>query len=458
MAAAPTPTASQIPPSSTANTNNSNLLTIIIDATTFTWTHRALARSAKDKALLSKNKPSAGPATLDDVISAVLTLANSFCCLNRENVVVVIGATEEGVGVLYPRKGGEGNLEEVVMGGGVGSGEGGGGNASVGGGGGGVCTERVDLGLLHDYVKLGVAELVNRAVERVERRVEQSEGITSAMEATTSTSTTIPTTENGGSGSIASAAQAPKKGAAIASALSLALCTINRFMVASHAGVSALANNASLSTRYKDDEGVLALIGSGGINDVSSSSTSSKQSHARGGNNAVSPRTLILQASPDRTSDYNALMNCAFASIKSEIVIDGCFIPSGMKEDETSSPYLQQLVDQTGGVYLSVPSGAAQIGGALSEVLLSVFLPPPNIRHGMNLPKLHNVDFRARCFESGESIDVAQICNQCLSIFKERPKEVCLTCGARVRMRNNGGSRSGNSSSSSSGMKKMKLK
>ncbi len=379
----------------------------------------------------------------------------------------MIGATEEGVGILYPRKGGEGSLEEVVMGGGVGCGGGGGGvgvgarggNAS----GGSVCTERVDLGLLHEYVKLGVAELVNRVVERVERRAVVPSEESVAMGATTYE-------KNGGNVGvgISSAVHAPKKGAAIASALSLALCNINRFMVASHAGVSALANNASLSSHYKDDEGVLALIGN---NDASSSSpsSSSKQSSHTSGKKSLSPRALIIQASPDRTSDYNALMNCAFASIKSEIVIDGCFIPSGMKDDETSSPYLQQLVDQTGGVYLSVPSGAAQIGGALSEVLLSVFLPPPNIRNGMNLPKLHNVDFRARCFETGERVDVAQICNQCLSIFKERPKEACLTCGARVRTRNNGGGGGRKSSSSrtsssisrsrsSSEMKKMKFK
>jgi transcription initiation factor TFIIH subunit 3 len=116
--------------------------------------------------------------------------------------------------------------------------------------------------------------------------------------------------------------------------------------------------------------------------------------------------------------------------------------------EATSSPYLQQLVDRTGGIYLSVPSGAAQVGGALSEVLISVFLPPPSVRQGMNLPKLHDVDFRARCFETGESVDVAQVCNQCLSIFKERPRESCLTCGALVRKK---------ASSSSGGIKRVKL-
>lgn len=397
-----------------------NLLAVIIDTTTFTWTHRSLARTARDKALAAKNpgKPtsSAGPATLDDVVTSVLALGASFSCLNRDNVLVVVGATEEEVAVLYPRKGGDGNMEEVVTGGGG------------AGGGGGERGERVDLGLLHDYVRLGVAELVNRAADRAERRKAAAQQHQQ---------------QGGENGGAPSPAQHVKKGAAIASALSLALCTINRFMVASHAGVSALANASSL--QRKDDEGVLALMGGGG------GSAGSKQTQQSSSSMLLSPRALIIQASSDRTSDYNALMNCAFAAKKSDVVIDGCFIPAGLHKDEDkTSPYLQQLVDQTRGVYLSVPSGAAQVGGALSEVLLSVFLPPPSVRGSMNLPKLHNVDFRARCFETGESIDVAQICNQCLSIFKERPKGSCLTCGAIIRRKK--------ASSGGGGTKKMKLR
>lgn len=327
----------------------------------------------------------------------------------------MIAATEDEVSVIYPRKGGEGNMEEVVMGGG------GGGNS------GGESGERVDTGLLSDYVRLGVAELVNRAAERAEKRAAAA----AAQQEQSNTQSTNNT---------------QKKGAAIASALSLALCTINRFMVASHAGVSALSNSSLL--QRKDDEGILALMGGD-----SSGSSSNAQNSTKG---VLSPRALILQASPDRTSDYNALMNCAFAANKSSVVIDGCFIPAGLKkDDDRDSPFLQQMVDQTNGVYLAVPSGSAQVGGALSEVLMSVFLPPPSIRGTMNLPKLHNVDFRARCFETGESIDVAQICNQCLSIFKDRPKQCCLTCGAKVRT---GGGKKAVSSSGNSGTKKMKLK
>jgi len=385
-----------------SSSSSPNLLTLILDITPSTWGQRKIIRSAKDKALAAKNKSSAGPATLmDDVLTAILALGVSFSCLNRDNALVVIAATEYEAAVIYPRKGGEGCMEDVVMGGSSGA-----------------CGERVDAGLLNDYLRLGVAELINRAAER-------SEKLNAEL----------------GNDKEKSQSSTPNKGAVIASALSIALCTINRFMVAHHAGVSALADT-SYSSQRKDDEGILALMG--GKSGSSKQQQQQAQNEARG---MLSSRALIIQASQDRTSDYNALMNCAFAANKSDIVIDGCFIPSGVQEDPKSSPFMEQIVDQTKGVYLSVPSGAAQVGGALSEVLMSVFLPPPNIRSNMNLPKLNNVDFRARCFETGESIDVAQICNQCLSIFKVKPKDRCLTCGAKVKKR----------SSSTGGSKRLKV-
>ena len=318
---------------------------------------------------------------------------SAFCALNRENVVVAVGVTETEVGVIYPRKGGEGGMDDVVN--------------SAG-------SERVDRGLMTDYVRLGVAELVNRAAERRDMMKRQSESSNNKMSSV-------------------------EEGVAIASALSLSLCIINRFMVASHAGVSALSD-ATTTYQRKDDEGVLALMGTGSQSSVQEPTQKS----------LLTPRTLIIQASPDRTSDYNALMNCAFAAHKQNVVIDGCFIPSDRKEDPTSSPYLEQIVHQTSGnasngIYLSVPKGPAQVNGALSEVLLSVFLPPVHMRKDMNLPKLTKVDFRARCFETGECIDIGKVCNQCLSIFKERPKERCWTCGAKVRLKKisdeNGGKR-----------------
>ena len=65
--------------------------------------------------------------------------------------------------------------------------------------------------------------------------------------------------------------------------------------------------------------------------------------------NAWSPRILLLQASEDRSRDYNAFMNCAFAAVKHNVVVDGCFVPSG--QGATSSAFLEQACDLTGGVF-----------------------------------------------------------------------------------------------------------
>jgi hypothetical protein len=155
-----------------------------------------------------------------------------LACTNRDNAFVVIAATEGGGGLIYPRKGGDGNMGEG------------------GGGGGGCGGERVDLGLLHDYVRLGVAEMVNRAADRAEANaVAAGSSSTSAAD---------------GDGVVGGGGGGGRRGAVIASALSMAMCSINRFMVASNArgGVLTLAD-ASASRRGEDAEGVLALMGRG---------------------------------------------------------------------------------------------------------------------------------------------------------------------------------------------------
>ena len=81
----------------------------------------------------------------------------------------------------------------------------------------------------------------------------------------------------------------------------------------------------------------------------------------------------------------------------------------------------------------SAPSGMAQVGGALTQVLLSVFLAPVPCRTVLNLPALNKVDFRARCFETGATVDQAFVCNLCLSIFRNRPSApYCPTCQAKI--------------------------
>jgi len=213
--------------------------------------------------------------------------------------------------------------------------------------------------------------------------------------------------------------------AAMASGFSISLCLINRFLVAANAGVSALQDTHVWNRGNADDEGVITAMSS-----LSSSNGGRKKSAKK--LRAWSPRILLVQASDDRPGDYNATMNCAFAAKKLQIVVDGCFIPK--LKGSKSSAFLEQTCDLTGGLFLA-PSGAAQANKALTEVLLSVFLPPRSCRGRLNLPAINKVDFRARSFDTGEIVDMAFVCEKCLSIFKNMPQGHCPTCGAVIRTR-----------------------
>ena len=214
---------------------------------------------------------------------------------------------------------------------------------------------------------------------------------------------------------------ASSRQAAMAAAFSTALCLVNRFLVATRSGGGVTALDGPRFLDRDDDEGVVALMGADG-------KSGKKKAAARRA--AWAPRILLIQASEDRSRDYNAFMNCAFAAAKHKVVVDGCFLTASHKS--SSSAFLEQACDLTGGVFLA-PSGAAQVDGALTEVLYSVFLAPLSCRHRLNLPALTKVDFRARCFETSESVDLAHVCNLCLSIFRQAPKTACPTCGAAVR-------------------------
>lgn len=213
--------------------------------------------------------------------------------------------------------------------------------------------------------------------------------------------------------------------AAMAAAFSKALCLVNRFLVAAQTGTGVSALQTEHYLNRVDDEGVIALMGS----------KAKKKNKAEAQQSAWSPRILFLQASQDRSRDYNAFMNCAFAAAKQHVVVDGCFLAAqgeSINNNATSSAFLEQAVDLTGGVFLA-PKPAAQVGGALTEVLFTVFLAPLPCRSALHLPGLSKVDFRARCFETGETVDQAFVCNQCLSIFQTMPKEAhCPTCRAAI--------------------------
>lgn len=342
------------------------LLVIIVDVSPTTWGERDLKRAANDKARLAAGKRSVGPATLQDALASVEAFAGAYASLEEDGIIMVIAVAGNECAVVYPRKN---ELHAFFTDGAA-----------------------LDSRRLKEGLTLGTAELVTRAAAKAEAAQEDS---SKKMESS----------------------------ASIAAALSLGVCSINRFLVASNSGVSALAN-ASPAMFKRDNGGgtVVSLV--------------SNENEGHGDTpSAWSPRILIVQASADRSRDYNAIMNCVFAASKYNIEINGCFIPSGISTDAKSSAFLEQACDRTNGVYLA-PSGAAQVGGALTEVLLSVFLPPPGSRPTLSLPAINKVDFRAQCFETGENVDMAFVCNQCLSIFKTKPNDFCPTCGADIKVTN----------------------
>jgi len=337
------------------------LTVLVIDVSPVAWGERDVQRSASDKARFAAGKRSMGPATVDEMLSAVQAFASAFASLERDAALLLVAVAGNHSAVVYPR---QDQLETFFT------------NLET----------KLDTRSIPTDLMEGVADLVASAARDANQAVVPLSGSQAAM----------------------------------ASAFSAALCLINRFFVAANSGVSALHDSHVWNRGNADDEGVLSAIGTGG-----KKKTSKK---AR----AWSPRILLIQASDDRPGDYNALMNCSFASKKLQIVVDGCFIPS--PSGSKSSSFLEQTCDLTGGLYLA-PSGAAQANRALTEVLLSVFLPPRSCRSRLNLPAMNKVDFRARSFDTGEIVDMAFVCEKCLSIFKHKPQGHCRTCGAEIRAR-----------------------
>lgn len=369
-----------------------SFLILIIDLTPVTWGQRNQDRKLSDKTRAAQNKRSVGPATLQEVLESLLSFLVAFTCCHRDNAAVVIGVAGGEAAVLYPRK----NRLENIM--------------SISS-----LEKSVDLVEMREGILLGVAELMSRSAEKC-----------------------------------------TSGGTSMAAALSLALCLVNRLFRLYSRGNDTISGGDDALLHRKQDDGILSLI-SNKMNKEGEGATkyaSEQRLAQRRARGMLSPRILIVQASEDCTVDYNSFMNCVFAANKNDVVIDGCFIASIAKDCSKTSTFLEQACDRTGGVF-SKPAGGAQIGGGLTEIFMTVFLPPLGIRKQLNLPKVSKVDFRSRCFETGASLDMGMVCNLCLSIFSEEPKGgYCLTCGAKICSKRRDGLSSTLSLSMSNGNKK----
>jgi hypothetical protein len=255
---------------------------VVIDVSPVVWGDRDLRRTASDRQRHAAGKSSTGPLILEELLSAVQAFSSAFMSLERDSALLLVAVAGSEVALVYPRKD---HLESFFT------------NSEM----------QMDTRKLQNDLIDGVSELVAKAAKQVGDPLQP---LSSSL-------------------------------ASMASAFSLSLCLINRFLVATNTGVSALHmhTNHSWDRGNTDDEGVIAAIGGGGKKKLNKKAK------------AWSPRVLMIQASDDRAGDYNAIMNCAFASVKHHIVVDGCFLRSDGKNN-ASSPFLEQTCDLTGGLFL----------------------------------------------------------------------------------------------------------
>jgi transcription initiation factor TFIIH subunit 3 len=162
-------------------------------------------------------------------------------------------------------------------------------------------------------------------------------------------------------------------------------------------------------------------------NSATTTSTSSSNPDPR----TSTSRILILSASPDNSSQYIPTMNAIFAAQRLAIPIDILTLAS-------SSTFLQQAADATGGIHLARTDPASHAG--LLQTLMLAFLPDPTARQNLILPAQTSgasggVDFRAACFCHRRIVDLGFVCSICLSIFCEPvPDGTCLTCGSHLAL------------------------
>ena len=359
-------------------------MVLIVDISPLPWIERDIKRSAQDKRCEAKGKRSVGPGNMSEMLAAVQAFVAAYTSMERQAALIIIGVADQETAVLYPRKDAlQAWLDHPES----------------------FSPAVIDI---PSNLLSGVSELTARAAQKA--------------------STKLQAQEQSPSHSTEPADQSSRQGA-MASAVSRALCLINRIMVATQAsgGISAL--HATHYLQRSEDDSIVAMMGSSNKGGNSAKKTSSSAG------SVWSPRIFCVQASEDRGRDYNAMMNNAFCASQQNIVIDGCFVTAGADPNHSpSSAFLEQVCDLTGGLYLAPPC-PAQVGSMLTEVLLSVFLPRVDCRPAMQLPGIDSVDFRARCFETAEMIDLGHVCNQCLSIFAQNPIKNgthCPTCQARI--------------------------
>ncbi|KAJ9085453.1 RNA polymerase II transcription factor B subunit 4 [Entomophthora muscae] len=145
----------------------------------------------------------------------------------------------------------------------------------------------------------------------------------------------------------------------------------------------------------------------------------------------ISPRILVISASPDAPHHYIPMMNSIFSAQRLGFPIDTIKISGG------DSMFLQQASHITGGRFVDFRKSANDPSGSLIQYLIFGFLPGSSTRNMLISPGEPGVDFRAACFCHKTVIDVGYVCSVCLSIFC-KSYEVCSTCRSKFSIDSEG--------------------
>ena len=114
-------------------------------------------------------------------------------------------------------------------------------------------------------------------------------------------------------------------------------------------------------------------------------------------------------------------MNCVFAAQKLDVTIDTCLVGNTPWDNSQ----LQQAAVLTGGVYQKPKEMSA-----LTQYLMTLFLPDKASKKALCLPSTESISFRGSCFccEPSKLVSIGHVCSVCLAIYCNAP-ERCLQCG-----------------------------
>eukprot|EP01080_Neovahlkampfia_damariscottae_P005716 gene5716-9536_t len=130
-------------------------------------------------------------------------------------------------------------------------------------------------------------------------------------------------------------------------------------------------------------------------------------------------RILVLQVTPDISSQYISMMNSIFCAQKMNVAIDSCVL------SPENSSFLQQAAYITGGTYMKPTK---QEG--LLQYLLNVYLVEKNLRKLIHMPSQNVIDFKPSCFITKKPVDIGFVCSICLSIYSEKIDK-CISCESK---------------------------